>query len=187
MRKTLLMTTAGLIFAASAAFAQTAPATAPGPVKIGYINSQKIISEAPGAAEARTTIEREQNKYQADLALADDSIKNMIADFQKKQLALSADARDKQQADIRARQQALQDRADQLEQTMQKRQQDLIKPIMDKINVVLDALRKEGNYTIIFDTASGSIVAADPAADLTETVVARLKAAAPATATTPKK
>lgn len=185
MRKTLLLTTASLIMATSAAFAQS-PAPAAGPVKIGYINSQKIIAEAPGAAEARTTIEREMNKHQADLALADDSIKNAIADFQKKQLALSADAREKQQQDIRTRQQALQARADLLEQQMQKRQQDLVKPIMDKINTVLDALRKENGYTIIFDTAAGSIVAADPAADLTDTVLARLKAAAP-TATAPKK
>ncbi|HUP89234.1 MAG TPA: OmpH family outer membrane protein [Longimicrobiales bacterium] len=186
MRKTLLMTMAGLMFAASAASAQ-APATATAaPTKIAFVNSQKLIAEAPGAAEARTTIEREMNKHQADLALADDSIKNAIADFQKKQLALSADAREKQQNDIRAKQAALQNRADALEQQMQKRQQDLIKPIMDRINTVLEALRKEGSYTLILDTATGSIVAADPAADLTSTVLARLKAAAP-TATAPKK
>src|SRR5207253_5391519 len=122
--------------------------------KIGFIDSRRLIAEAPGAVEARTTIEREMNKHQADLALADDSIKNAIADFQKKQLALSADARAKQEADIRARQQSLQNRADALEQQMQKRQADLIKPIMDKINTVLEALRKEGSYTLILDTAS---------------------------------
>lgn len=180
MRKTLLMTTAGLIFAASAAFAQA-------PTKIGFIDSRRLIAEAPGAAEARTTIEREMNKHQADLALADDSIKNAIAEFQKKQLALSADARAKQEGDIRARQQALQNRADALEQQMQKRQADLIKPIMDKINVVLEALRKEGSYALILDTASGAIVSADDSANLTDTALARLKAGAPATATAPKK
>lgn len=184
-RKVWFMTTAGLIFAASAALAQTAPATA-APSRIAFVNSQKLIAEAPGAAEARTTIEREMNKHQADLALADDSIKNAIAEFQKKQLALSADAREKQQNDIRAKQTTLQNRADALEQQMQKRQQELIKPIMDRINTVLETLRKEGSYTLILDTAAGSIVAADPAADLTETVLTRLKAAAP-TATAPKK
>jgi outer membrane protein len=189
MRKKILIAIAGVVVTATSAAAQTASPqpVAPAPTgKIAYVNSQKIVAQAPGAVEARTTIEREMNKHQADLALADDSLKNLIAEFQKKQLALSADAREKQEADIRAKQQALQTRAQTLEDQMQKRQQDLVKPIMDRINTVLDALRKENGYTIIFDVSAGSVVSADPAADLTDTVLARLKAATP-TAAAPKK
>jgi outer membrane protein len=181
MRKILLATIAGLALTAT-------PAAAQAPAKIAFINSQKLIAEAPGAAEARTTIEREVNKHRADLALAEDSLKNMITDFQKKQLALSKDARDKEEASIRTRQQTLQKRADDLESQVSKRQSDLVKPIMDRINTVLDSMRKEGGYSIIFDVSAGSIVAADPALDLTDQVLTRLKAtaAAPA-ATAPKK
>ena len=183
-----MITVASLALTAAAAHAQTAaPATAPAATKIAYINSQAVMANAPGAVEARTTIEKETNKHRADLALADDSIKNMIADFQKKQLAMSKDARDKQEADIRARQQALQQRAQGLEEQMQKRENDLIKPIMDRINTVLTDMRKEGGYALILDTSAGAVVAADPALDLTEQVLTRLKAATPATATAPKK
>jgi len=192
MRKTILMTIAGLTLAASGAFAQSptqpaspAQSSATGG-KVGYVNSQKIMTEAPGALEARTTIEKETNKHRADLALADDSIKNMIADYQKKQLALSQAARDKTEQDIRARQEALQSRADALEQQMRKREGDLVKPIMDRVNAVLTDIRKEGNYTIIFDVSAGGVVAADPSADLTDQVIARLKAPTTA-ATAPKK
>jgi outer membrane protein len=199
MRKIFSLTMTAVALSATAAFAQaptsSAPAPAPapvqapaGPVKIAYINAQAVLANAPGAAEARTTIQKETDKHRADLALADDSIKNMITSFQQKQLAMSKDVRDRQQADIQARQQALQARADQLDQLMQKREQDLIKPIMDKINTVLTDLRKEAGYTMILDTSTGAIVAADPALDLTDTVLTRLKAA-PATAATaaPKK
>lgn len=190
------MTLAAMALSATAATAQTtAPATPPATTlpsatvgKIAYINSQKVVAEAPGAAEARTTIEREMNKHQADLALAADSIKNIIADFQKRQLALSNDARDKQEGDIRARQQSLQGRADALETQMQKRQADLVKPIMDRINVVLTDLREKNGYVMIFDVSAGSVVAADPSLDLTDTVLARLKTmAATPTAAAPKK
>jgi Skp family chaperone for outer membrane proteins len=53
---------------------------------------------------------------------------------------------------------------------------------MDRINGVLQDVRKEGGYTIILDATAGGIVAADPAADLTDMVLTRLKstAAAPA-------
>lgn len=177
-----MLTIAGLTISASAAMAQSPAPANTASNKIGYINSQKLIAEAPGAAEARTTIEKEMNKHQADLALADDSIKTLVTEFQKKQLAMSKDARDKEEASIRGRQQTLQQRAQALEEQMTKRQQDLVKPIMDRINTVLTDLRKEQGYVVIFDVAGGSIVAADPAADLTETVLARLKAAAPTAA-----
>jgi outer membrane protein len=172
---------AGLTMTAGAASAQTAGG------KIGFVNSQKIIAEAPGAVEVRTTIEREMNKHRADLALADDSLKNMITAYEKKQLVLSTDARKKEEDAIRARQSALQTRAEALETQMQKRQSELVKPIMDRINTVLQDLRKEGNYTLIFDAAAGSIVAADPASDLTDTVLARLKTTASATSPAAKK
>ena len=63
MRKMFLLALAAVALTAGSASAQS--------TKIGYINSQKIIAEAPGAAEVRTTIEREMNKHRADLALAD--------------------------------------------------------------------------------------------------------------------
>ena len=196
MRKTLLMTMMSVALGAGVASAQTTSAAAPAATapaqptstmgKIGYINAQAVLAQAPGAAEARTTLQKETDKHRADLALADDSIKNMITAYQQKQLAMSADVRQKQQADIQARQQALQDRADQLDQQMQKRQEELLKPIMDRINAILADLRKDGSYAVIFDTSTGSIVAADPSLDLTNEVL--LKAAAPAAiAATPKK
>ena len=177
------MALAALTMTAGAASAQTAAG------KIGFVNSQKIIAEAPGAAEIRTTIEREMNKHRADLALADDSLKNMIKAYEQRQLVLSADARTKEEQSIRQRQQALQQRAQTLENEMAKRQNDLAKPLMERINAVLDAMRKEGGYALILDAASGSIVSADPAADLTETVLTRLKAtaAAPASGAPAKK
>jgi outer membrane protein len=180
MRKTFLMALAGLAISAGAANAQAAG-------KIAFVNSQKIIAEAPGAAEVRSTIEKEMNKHRADLALADDSLKNMITAYEKKQLVLSADARKKEEDAIRARQGALQNRAQTLEQQMVKRQQELAAPIMERINQVLATIRTEGGYSVILDAANGSIVAADTTLDLTNTVLTRLRATASAPAAAAKK
>ncbi len=188
MRKILLITVASLAVTAAAALAQTpAPASPAAATKIGYINAQAVMAGAPGSQEARTTIERETNKHRADLALADDSIQNMVVDYQKKQLAMSKEARDAKENEIRTKQKALQDRADRLEQQMRQREQDLLKPIMDKVNAVLADMRKEGGYALILDTSTGAVVSADPGLDLTEQVLTRLKASAPAAVATPKK
>src|SRR5687767_1394205 len=135
MRKFLLAgaVVAGLIHG-GAVMAQVQPVTsapAPtGPQKIAYINSEKLIQQAPGATEARTTVQREIDKYRAELALLEDSINTMIADYNQKQITLSPDAKKKQEEAIRTRQAGLQTRSQTYDQSIQKRQQDLLEPVM---------------------------------------------------------
>lgn len=146
--------------------------------KIAYIHSQRLIQEAPGAPEAKTTLERERNRYVAELQLLEDSIKNLVTDYQQKQIMMSPDAKKKEEDKIRAKQASFEARSQQYEQLMGKRQQDLIAPIMERINKTLNDLRKERGLSIIFDAAQGSIIAADSTLDLTLEVLNRLKAAA---------
>src|SRR2546422_4629005 len=49
------------------------------------------------------------------------------------------------------------------------RQRELIQPIQARVNAVIQGLRAEGNYALIFDADSptSNIVAADPSLDIT--------------------
>lgn len=182
MRKLLLI---GALLG-SAVAAQDVAAQASG-TKIAYIHSARLFQEAPGATDVRNTLEKEMAKYRADLELLEDSIKNMVTDYQQKQVMLSPDAKKKQEEAIQAKDQALQLRQAQYQQTMQRRQEELVKPIMDKINTILEETRKEGGYAFILDAAQGMIVASDSSLDLTEKVLAKLKAGATTSAAAPKK
>ena len=186
MRKfSLVLALAGSVVAVSGAGAQAAqpvanPANGVGRGPVAYVRSQLLIQEAPGAAEARTTIQREMDKYQAELALAEDSIKNMLTDYQQRSVMLSPDAKKKTEDAINAKKASLDKRAEQYDAAVRKRQQDLVQPIMDKINKILDDLRRERSIGIIFDASQQVIVSADTTLDLTSEVLTRLKAGAPA-------
>lgn len=183
MRKSMVL---GALLAGVIGVQGLAAQAAPPPVslpsgngfKIAYIHSQRLIQEAPGASDARTTLERERNKYVAELQLLEDSIKNMITDYEQKQVMMSPDAKKKRQDEINAKRNSFDARSQQYEQQIAKRQKDLIEPIMDRINKALNDLRKERGYNMIFDAAGGSIIAADSTLDLTTEVLNRLKAAA---------
>jgi outer membrane protein len=154
-----------------------AQTTAP---KIAYVNSQKLIDQAPGAAEAKATLQKELASYKAQLEAMDDSLNSMLADFNAKSTLLSADAKQKRQDDLNAKQAAFQQRAQDMQTKAADRQNELTKPIMDKIQAAIADIRKADNYSVIFDFAS--MVAADPALDITDLVLARLKAPAAPTA-----
>ena len=55
-----------------------------------------------------------------------------------------------------------------------RRQEELMSPIMEKFNTIIQQLRTEGGYAFIFDASAGALLAADEALDLTAEVVRRL-------------
>jgi Skp family chaperone for outer membrane proteins len=48
---------------------------------------------------------------------------------------------------------------------------ELTKPIVDKINEIIDQIAKEEHYDFIFDTRSGAVVFAKKSYDITEKVL----------------
>jgi len=156
-------------------FAQSAPA--PTTPKIAYIDSKVVLSRAPGRQQAEDTFNKEMEASRAQVQKMGDSLQTMIADYQKTQSTLAANVREQREAVIRKKQEDYQSRAGSLDQQMQQRQMELVKPIMDQIRKVLDDILQEDGYAFILDAGSeaGVIVAADRNLDITEKVIARLK------------
>ena len=163
-----------LAVAATAGFssAQTNP-------KFGFINSAAILAEAPGRAEAETRFKNEVTAYQAQLQRMSDSLQTMAATFDKDASRLDSATRVTRAKVIQDREADYQNRARQLDQAMQTRQAELIRPIMENLQKVIEQVRAEDNYAMIFDVASQTsvIVAADKSLDITQKVLARVKAA----------
>jgi len=168
------------IFAA-ATLAFASAATAQAPVKLAYINSQKILADAPGRAEAEATYNSEMATARAQLQHMDDSLKAMVATYEKDAPGLDSVRRESRGKTIRDTEAEFSQRAADLNTKMQQRQADLARPLMAQVSKVLDEVRVAGGYTMIFDVgAQGSaLVSADKSLDLTDTVLAKLKVLGP--------
>lgn len=172
----------GLIRAASLALiagaAMAASASAQATPKFGFINSAAILAEAPGRAEAENQFKNEVAAYQAQLQRMSDSLQTMAATFDKESPKLDSGIRASRAKTIQAKEADYQNRARTLDQTMQNRQAELIRPLMENLQKVIEQVRAEDNYSMIFDVASQTsvIVAADKNLDITQKVLARVKA-----------
>lgn len=160
-----------LIVAASPAFGQAI-------TRFGYINSQAILDQAPGAAEASQQFEADLDQLRARIQPATDSLDAMIQAYEAQSLTLSPEAKQRREQAILQKREEVQQLAAQLDQQAGQRRAELVQPIMDRITQVIEEIRVEGNYAMIFDVAAGSIIAADPSLDLTDEVLRRLGAAA---------
>jgi len=145
-------------------------------LKIGYINSQEILSEAPGAAEAQRAFETDLQEYEAEAQQLQEEITNMQQQLEQQRLTLSPEARQNREQAIAQRAQEAQMRMQELDRLAAQRRQELVQPVMDDISEVIEIIREEGAYSFVFDVAAGAIVAADPSFDLTDEVIRRLQA-----------
>src|SRR5258707_6169126 len=180
VRATVIALSFSAVVAGSAA-AQAAP-------KFGYVNSAKILADAPGRAEAENQFNTEVKAYQGQLQRMSDSLQLLAANFDKEAPKLDSVTRETRAASIRAKEADYQKRAQTLDQQMQNRQAELVRPIMEQLQKIIEQVRAEDNYAMIFDVGSQTsvIVAADKSLDITDKVMARLKAA-PKPAATPAK
>lgn len=174
-------------FTRAALLALLIGAAAAGPVsaqaaatpKFGFINSAAILAEAPGRADAENRFKSEVTAYQAQLQRMSDSLQAMAAAFDKDAPKLDSATRVARAKLIQDREAAYQTRAKDLDEKMQERQAELIRPIMENLQKIIEQVRAEDGYSMIFDVASQTsvIVAADKSLDITPKVLARVKAA----------
>lgn len=158
-----------LLLGAGAVEAQT--------LKIGFINSQQILAGSADAAAAQQRFDEEMQGYQAEVQQLEEELSGMQQRLQQQQLTLSPEARTNREQQLQTKLQEYQTRTNQLQQLADQRRAELIQPVMDKITAIIEAIREEGQYSLILDVAAGSIISADSTLDLTPEVMRRLDAA----------
>ena len=160
-----------ILVMASAAQAQST-------VKLGFIDSQAILNQDPAARQAQQQFEADMARYRAEVDQLGQELQGLIARYEQQTAMLSEEVKANRQEEIRLKQSQYQQRISELEQQAGLRQAELVEPVMERINTVIEDIRADGSYSIIFDVAAQGIIAADPALDLTAEVVRRLQAGA---------
>src|SRR5213593_4206171 len=151
-----------------------AQAPSPGPqLRIGFVKSREILQSTPGYAAAESTFNKEVQGFRDEVQKLQQQLDSAVQAFDQQSIALSPTAKQAKQKEL----QSLQQRVDELQDRAAQRERELLAPIQQRVNSVVQGLRAEGNYALILDAdAPGSnIVAADPALDLTSKVVQRLR------------
>lgn len=144
--------------------------------RIGFINSQRLIAEAPGAAEAQQTFQRDVSRYEGEIRTLEQELERTRGELERQQGSPTSEAvRQQRQRDFQQRVGVYQDSVQKLQQTAQQRQQQLVAPIMTRISEAIEQVRREGQFAMIFDVSAGSVISADPSLDLTNRVLERLR------------
>ncbi len=169
--------TGGAMALAACLLTVTAPARAQ--TKLAFVDGQRIFAAVPGRQEAEAQFNKEMDDVRAQEKSMGDSITAMISDYSKAEPTLSPADKTSRQQTIRDKQATFQKRQQDLEQKAQERQNELVRPILDRIHRVIDDLRAANGYTLVVDVspnAGSSVVSYDKNLDVTDQVISKLRA-----------
>jgi outer membrane protein len=123
--------------------------------KLGYTNIEFILQNLPDSKDiqAKLSVEKGQYEklYQEKLADA----QKLLEDYQKNGASMSAVIKADKEKTLQNKQNELQELQQNSEAALQKKQQDLIEPVMTKIQTAIDAVAKENGYTFVLNSDAG--------------------------------
>lgn len=127
-------------------------------LKFAHINSQKILTELPEAIAAQNQLQEEAKKLQDQMAIMNSEAQQKMTEYISKRDSLPELIRATKEKEIQDMQERIQSFQQLAQQSLSQKEQQLLSPIIEKVNAAIDAVGKENNFIYIFDTASQVIL-----------------------------
>lgn len=143
--------------------------------KLGHINSQEIIGLMPERAKIETTIDTLQTQWEKELMKMREEYSSKIKEYQDKQATMPESIKQARISELTEMEQRIGTFQQTAYTDLQKKQQELIAPIIEKVKKAIDQVGAENGYTYIFDLGTQVILYQSPKAnDITPLVKKKL-------------
>ena len=129
--------------------------------KFGYVNSQEIIYNMPEISDVQLQLEKLQKDIEEQLEFLQVEYNNKLADYQKNAASLSDAIRQSKEQELLGLQQRYEELGKAGSQDMQKKQGELMTPLIEKARATIDKVSAENGLIAVFDLAAGSLAYMD--------------------------
>ncbi len=146
-------------------------------MKIGFIRSDFIFSEVKETKDAQAKYDKEVAKWEQEAESKQKKLKELMEQLEKQSLLMS----DAKKKELREQIATLQSEYQQFVGKIfgqggeaYKKNAEFTKPILKKINLLLEEIGKNEQFDFIFDATSGGLVYAKEAYDLSDRIIKEL-------------
>jgi Skp family chaperone for outer membrane proteins len=146
--------------------------------RIGYVDSMRLRTEFKEFTDAQAKFDQEVKVWQEEIDELGKVIDSLVVDSAKYSLVLSESKRKEKNDYLRSKRFEYSQLTNDIfgpNGRAEKKNAELTKPILDKINLVLEKIASEENFIMIFDSVNGNIAYAKKSLDLTDLVLEEIK------------
>jgi outer membrane protein len=129
-----------------------------GTLKIGHVDIAQIMAELPERDSAAVILEKETKEIQSTYDDMSAVYNKMMDDYEKDISTYSEIVKKNKESELLDKQKRLEEFGQNASATLQKRNSELIQPIIDKIIRAINKVATENGFTYILDVSKGSVV-----------------------------
>ena len=138
--------------------------------KIGFVNSQKILNDAPQAARAKKKIEKDFEKRDQDLQRLAKQLQGLQEALDKNAVTMVESERRNKEREFADLNRDFQRKQREFREDLSQRQNEEMASIFERVNKIIKQIAEAEKYDIIFQEA----VYANPRIDITDKVIKAL-------------
>ncbi len=147
--------------------------------KLAYINSQKILATYKEAQDAQEQLDKINREWEEEARELQTQFQELGEQLESQSLLLSEERQREKQQELQNLYMKIQQfQAEKWGQSGEfyKKQDEIMQPVIDKINAAIRKVGEEERFDYIFDTVAGNILYASPnQQDLTDLVLEELE------------
>ena len=126
--------------------------------KFGHIDSQELLQTMPERATAQAKVEEFAKQLEKSIQEMGTTYQTKVANYQAKQEAMTNTEREAAVAEITDLEERIQKFRVSADERLQKQQQELLQPMIDKAKKAIEEVGAENGFTYIFDSSTGVTV-----------------------------
>jgi outer membrane protein len=150
-----------------------------GEVRIAFVNSEVILQEYVAVQRAMETFNRDVEGWQQELEVKTDELETLQQEIDHQSLMLSEERRREKEMEYQRRLTEFEKLKESIwapDGLIEQRNEELLRPIVNRVQAVLEQLATDEGYDLILDAADSNILYGDADFDLTSRVVEILNA-----------
>ena len=147
-------------------------------IKIGYVDTNRLKMEYEDYADAKAQFDRQLAQWQDYADSVQQEIINLQEELNTQRMLLSEEKRAQKEQAILQKQMEYEEFGRKIlgpDGEAARREYELSKPLIEKINAAINLIALRDNYTLILDTAGGDILYAKDEMDITNKVLQALR------------
>ena len=144
-------------------------------LKFGHVNIQQMVSELPDKVAADKELQAEATKLQEQLQVMQQDLQGKYEDYMSQRDSLPDLIRATKEKEIQDYEQRMQQYSQMAQQTLGQKEQQLLQPIIMKVQKAIDEVGQEQGLIYIFDISTQVVVYhSDKSVDCAPLVKAKL-------------
>jgi len=144
--------------------------------KFGYVDSDRVFAEYKAWGKAQEEFNTQYKAWDDEAKEMQKEYEDMVTEYEKQRLILSAEKKAEREAAIEAKRQSLDAYTREIfgpGGTAERKNDALVKPLIDKINAIIEQVATEGDYDFIF--TSSALAYAKKDHDITDKIIELLE------------